>query len=124
MINMGERDPHLFEKYMNDSARIRRHPWAVTVGHRITDATLAELHDKAPLLDGESILIVTVGCLACEVEFDRKLLGTSCPGDPRLPRPDEYILCRGTCGKEYLAGSPALCKTHGLCGFCHPDDLR
>lgn len=29
-----------------------------------------------------------------------------------------YELCAGSCGREYLY--PHLCRTHMLCGLCHP----
>jgi len=58
------------------------HLWTATACHQLTEKRLA-----GPLeglqLDGESLLMVVIGCYICEEPFKRRLLLRRCPGEPK-----------------------------------------
>lgn len=118
-VRMSKRDPHAFEKYLKEAQRFRRHAWVAAISHKISDKALAEVETTPPLFDGESLLSVVIACMICEVEYNPIHLGRACPGEQAETR---WIAC-ALCGTEYQSGSPAICRTHGLCARCHPEEL-
>lgn len=77
----GKGAEHLEEKSITARGKME-HIWIAIPTYIISDESLRKITTDQLILDSENLIQISVGCFNCELQFQPRLLGTVCKGEP------------------------------------------